>query len=294
MQEILSLSAIAAIATGAASLAAYIFTQWDIASNTNKIYKKNTLETNFDSVAGNTQAKEALQDIVNYLKDPTPYHKMGARVPKGILLYGPSGTGKTLLARALAGEAQCNFIVVSGSSFNDKYIGVGAERIRSLFKTAKSFNGPCIIFIDEIDALIRKRNADSDSGSVELANILNELLTQMDGFEQNAYPIIVIGATNRLDVTDPAATRPGRFDRIVSVQLPTMQERTEILKVHIQTRTHLPTIDLAAIAQITPGFSGAELENLINEAAITAINHGKSALDQTDLEAAWNKVQKRK
>jgi cell division protease FtsH len=185
------------------------------------VQKPGTITENFNSVAGNGPAKEALLDVVQFLKDSTVFDKMGAKVPKGILLEGPSGTGKTLLARALAGEANCSFIAVSGSEFVEMWVGTGAARIRSLFKTARA-QGPCIIFIDEIDALIQRRNADGLSGDQERNQTLNEFLRQVDGFEQHPHPLIIIGATNRVDTADSAALRPGRFDRIIHVGLPTL------------------------------------------------------------------------
>lgn len=254
-----------------------------------KIHKKGTVKETFSSVAGNDNAKEELQDIVNYLKDPSAFHTIGAAIPKGILLEGPPGTGKTLLARALAGEANCTFIAVSGSDFIHMLVGVGANKVNSLFNAARSF-GPCIIFIDEIDTLIRQRGGADISGHDEHGQTLNKLLEQMDGFEKNKYPIVVIGATNRIKTADPAALRPGRFDRIVHVDLPTTKDRRAILELHLQKIEHDASIDLSPIAQRTTGFAGANLANIINEAAIIALNKGKKQVSQTDLEEALDKV----
>jgi len=254
-----------------------------------EIHKPDTLTEKFSSVAGNDPAKEALQDIVRFLNDPAAFHKMGASVPKGVLLVGPPGTGKTLLARALAGEAQCNFIAVSGSEFVEMFVGLGATRIRSLFKTARA-QGPCIIFIDEIDALIQRRNANGGGGDQERSQTLNEFLRQVDGFELHPHPLIIVGATNRIDTADSAALRPGRFDRIVYVGLPTLQDREAILALHIQKIPYANTVDLKIIAQRTAGFSGAALANVINEAAIIALNQEKELVDQADLETALDKI----
>lgn len=258
----------------------YFITQW-------KIYKKGTVNDTFNSIAGNQNAKLELNDIIEYLKNPSKYDQMGAHVPKGVLLIGPPGTGKTLLARAVAGEANCSFISVSGSEFIQVFVGKGAERIRSLFATARK-QGPCIIFIDEIDSLIKRR--DGGIGHDESGQTLNELLSQMDGFEQYPHPLIVIGATNRIDLVDAAAIRPGRFDRIVHVGLPTVADREQILAVHLRNKNSTDDINLAIIAQKTAGFSGAELANLINEAAIIAINKTKTVIGQADLEAACDKL----
>jgi cell division protease FtsH len=259
------------------------------------VQKPGTITENFNSVAGNDPAKKALLDVVQFLKDSAAFDKIGANVPKGILLEGPPGTGKTLLARALAGEANCSFIAVSGSEFVEMWVGTGAARIRSLFKTARA-QGPCIIFIDEIDALIQRRNANGLSGDQERNQTLNEFLHQVDGFDQyihpvlHPHPLIIIGATNRADTADAAALRPGRFDRIIYVGLPTLQDREAILALHIQKIAYDNTVDLKVIAQRTAGFSGAALANVINEAAISAINNKKELVDQADLEAALDKI----
>lgn len=247
-----------------------------------------TVNVTFASVEGNENAKEDLRDIVNFLKNPTVYKEMGAVIPKGVLLEGPAGTGKTLLARALAGEAHCNFVSVSGAQFVEMYVGVGAARVRSLFDTVRSLNAPCIIFIDEIDALLRKRGSSPYSQESDMT--LNEMLKQMDGFEQYEHPIIVIGATNRVDILDAAAIRPGRFDRIVYVGLPTVLDREKILALHIRTRKHAHNLNLKPIAERTSGLAGADLANLINEAAIIAINKGKKYIEQRELEEALDKI----
>jgi cell division protease FtsH len=253
------------------------------------VQKPGTITENFNSVAGNEPAKKALLDVVQFLKDSTAFDKIGASVPKGILLEGPPGTGKTLLARALAGEANCSFIAVSGSEFVEMWVGNGAARIRSLFKTARA-QGPCIIFIDEIDALIQRRSANGLSGDQERNQTLNEFLRQVDGFEKHPHPLIIVGATNRADTADAAALRPGRFDRIIYVGLPTLQDREAILALHIQKIAYDNTVNLKVIAQRTAGFSGAALANVINEAAISAINNKKELVDQADLEAALDKI----
>lgn len=246
------------------------------------------IKDSFASVEGNINAKEELRDIINFLINPELYEAIGAIMPKGVLLEGPPGTGKTLLARAVAGEANCPFISVSGSQFTEMFVGVGAARIRSLFEAAHALECPCIIFIDEIDALIKKRLNGALSQDADLT--LNEFLKQMDGFEQYKHPIIVIGATNRLDTADPAALRPGRFDRIVHVSLPTLIERENILALHARKRKCSPDIDLKTIAASTPGLSGAFLANLINEAAIMAVNKGKTVIEQVELEEALDKT----
>lgn len=249
-----------------------------------------SIQESFNTVAGNENAKEALHDIVSYLQNPRPFYLMGAKIPKGVLLEGAPGTGKTLMARALAGEAQCAFISVSGSEFVEKYVGTGAARVRELFNTARKLNAPCIIFIDEIDTLIQKRAHDPIGGSQEYNQTVNEFLKQLDGFDQHQYPIIVVGATNRADIADPAAVRPGRFDRIVKVELPTLQDREAILAIHANKVCRKPNLNLKIIAQKTTGFSGADLANLINEAAIRAIHKQKDGIDQSDLDTALDTI----
>lgn len=249
-----------------------------------------SIQESFQTVAGNENAKDALNDIVSYLQDPRPFYLMGAKIPKGVLLEGAPGTGKTLMARALAGEAQCAFISVSGSEFVDKYVGTGAARVRELFDTARKLNAPCIIFIDEIDTLIQKRASDPMGGSQEYNQTINEFLKQLDGFDKHSSPIIIVGATNRADMADPAAIRPGRFDRIVKVELPTLQDREAILAIHANKVCCKPDLNLKIIAQKTTGFSGADLANLINEAAIRAIHAQKDGVDQAELEAALDTI----
>jgi len=273
---------------GACAFAAYKLYEWYRKRPSQfKILKAGDVSESFDAVAGNTSAKEALLDIVTYLKNPALFHMMGASVPKGVLLQGPPGTGKTLLARALAGEAYCSFIAVSGSEFIEVWAGLGAARVRALFEVARA-QGPCIIFIDEIDALIRERS--SESNAQEANQTLNEFLKQLDGFEQHTYPLIVVGATNRIDIADPAVLRPGRFDRIIYTGLPTIQEREDILAIHIKKVPFSQSINLTVLAERTAGFSGADLAHLVNEAAIHAIHQGKDFIEQSDLEKALDKM----
>lgn len=274
-------------ATHIRTLSSFTETKWEI-------YLKGTIQDRFTSVAGNKAAKLELQDIVNYLQDPTPYLAIGAHMPKGILLEGPPGTGKTLLARALAGESNCSFINISGSSFVEGFVGSGATRIRELFQYAASLDSPCIIFIDEIDTLVANRAASMGRRGTEDTQTINELLTQMDGFGKPKHPIIVIGATNRADAIDPAVLRPGRFDRIVHIGLPTESEREEIIQLHLGTKKCAADINIAALATTTTNFSGAELANLTNEAAIMAINQGKTLVDQALLEAVLQKIKNNK
>ncbi len=258
------------------------------------IHKAGTLEERFDSVAGNEDAKDALSDIIDYLQDPSLYQEMGAIPPKGVLLTGDPGTGKTLLARALAGEANCPFISTTGPSFSAMFIGVGSMRIKKLFNIAKSqkknffWQQPCIIFVDEFDALAKKRG--SSFGNSEDNKTLNELLIAMDGFAKHGVPVIVIGATNHVDNLDPAILRPGRFDRIVSVNLPDAKTREEILKIHLKKIKHDPKLNIKKVAHATPGFSGAALENLVNQAAIAALKKSISHVTMQELEEAKDKV----
>lgn len=242
----------------------------------------------FDDVAGADEEKEELQEIVQYLKDPEKFTRLGARVPKGVLMVGPPGTGKTLLARAVAGEAGVPFYSVSGSEFVEMYVGVGAARVRDLFAQAKA-NAPAIVFIDEIDALARKRATDLYTGNEERETTLNQLLVEMDGFttEEN---IILIGATNRADVLDPALLRPGRFDRQVHVGYPDIKAREAILKVHVKGKPLAPEVDLSEVAKNTTGFTGADLENLLNEAALLAAKRDKDAIGNEELKEAAVKV----
>lgn len=238
-----------------------------------KIFMPNTIKEKFASVAGAHEAKEELMDIVDFLKNPGKYRKIGAQIPRGVLLQGQPGTGKTLLARAVAGEAHCPFITVSGSDFVEVFVGVGASRVRDLFAQAKR-NAPCIVFIDEIDAVGRQRSGSGHGGSDEREQTLNQLLTEMDGFEVNEEPIIVMAATNRADVLDKALLRPGRFDRIVTVPVPDLISREEILNVHLKKFKIAADIDVNKLARATIGYTGADLSNFINTAAILATKAG--------------------
>ena len=227
----------------------------------------------FEDVAGVDEAKEDLQEIVEFLRDPQKFQKLGGRIPRGVLLVGPPGTGKTLTARAVAGEANVPFFTISGSDFVEMFVGVGASRVRDMFEQAKK-NAPCIIFIDEIDAVGRHRGAGLGGGNDEREQTLNQLLVEMDGFEQNEG-IIIIAATNRPDVLDPALLRPGRFDRQIVISNPDFIGREKILKVHVRKVPLAPDVDLKVVARGTPGFSGADLMNLVNEAALLAARRGK-------------------
>src|SRR6266849_3070363 len=242
----------------------------------------------FKDVAGVEEAKEELQEIIEFLKDPQKFQKLGGRIPKGVLLVGPPGTGKTLLARAIAGEANVPFFSISGSDFVEMFVGVGASRVRDLFEQGKK-NAPCIIFIDEIDAVGRHRGAGLGGGHDEREQTLNQLLVEMDGFESNDG-VIIIAATNRPDVLDPAILRPGRFDRRIPVPRPDGRGREEILRVHAKRTPLSPDVDLDVLARGTPGFSGADLENLVNEAALLAARQDKDALSMGDFELAKDKV----
>jgi cell division protease FtsH len=242
----------------------------------------------FDDVAGIEEAKEELQEVVTFLKQPEKFTAIGARIPKGVLLVGPPGTGKTLLAKAIAGEAGVPFFSISGSEFVEMFVGVGASRVRDLFKKAKE-NAPCIIFIDEIDAVGRQRGAGIGGGNDEREQTLNQLLTEMDGFEGNTG-IIVIAATNRADVLDTAILRPGRFDRQVMVDVPDIKGRLEILQVHARNKKLADEVSLGTIARRTPGFSGADLANLLNEAAILTARRRKEAITMNEVDAAVDRV----
>ncbi|MBK1990772.1 ATP-dependent zinc metalloprotease FtsH2 [Sphaerospermopsis aphanizomenoides BCCUSP55] len=242
----------------------------------------------FDDVAGIEEAKEELQEVVTFLKQPEKFTAVGAKIPKGVLLVGPPGTGKTLLAKAIAGEAGVPFFSISGSEFVEMFVGVGASRVRDLFKKAKD-NAPCIIFIDEIDAVGRQRGAGIGGGNDEREQTLNQLLTEMDGFEGNTG-IIIIAATNRPDVLDSALLRPGRFDRQVTVDAPDIKGRLEVLKVHSRNKKLDPTVSLEAIARRTPGFSGADLANLLNEAAILTARRRKEAITLGEIDDAVDRV----
>ena len=242
----------------------------------------------FDDVAGADEEKEELTEIVEFLKDPKKYADLGARIPKGVLLVGPPGTGKTLLAKAVAGEADVPFLSISGSDFLEMYVGVGASRVRDLFSQAKK-NAPAIIFIDEIDAVGRHRGTGIGGGHDEREQTLNQMLVEMDGFVENEG-VIVIAATNRPDILDPALLRPGRFDRQVTVGLPDIKGREEILKVHARNKSLAPDVSLADIARSTVGFTGADLENLLNEAALLAVRRGLHAITMKEIEEATLKV----
>ena len=245
-------------------------------------------QVTFEQVAGLKEEKEELEEIVDFLKEPGKYTKVGARIPKGVLLEGPPGTGKTLLAKAVAGEAGVPFFSISGSDFVEMFVGVGASRVRDLFEEAKR-NAPCIVFIDEIDAVARRRGTGMGGGHDEREQTLNQLLVEMDGFGVNEG-IIVMAATNRVDILDPAILRPGRFDRKVAVGTPDVGGREEILKVHSKNKPLAEDVDLKQVAQTTAGFTGADLENLMNEAAINAAKEGKTFLVQEDINKAFVKV----
>lgn len=242
----------------------------------------------FDDVAGADEEKAELAEIVDFLKNPRKYNELGARIPKGFLLVGPPGTGKTLLARAVAGEAKVPFFSMSGSDFVEMFVGVGASRVRDLFEQAKK-NSPCVIFIDEIDAVGRKRGAGLGGGHDEKEQTLNQLLVEMDGFGKNEG-VIVIAATNRFDILDPALVRPGRFDRQITVGYPDMKGREEILKVHARGKPFAPDVSLKTIAKTTAGFTGADLENLLNESAILAVRNGLKAITMEEIEESIAKV----
>jgi len=245
-------------------------------------------DATFADVAGVDEAKAELAETIEFLRDPVSFGRLGGRAPRGVLLYGPPGTGKTLLARAAAGEAGVPFLSVSGSSFQEKFVGVGAARVRRLFARARKLS-PCIIFIDEIDALGRQRGRSNDSGSADQDQTLNQLLIEMDGFDQTSS-IVVIGSTNRPDVLDQALTRPGRFDREIMVNLADVRGREEILKVHARRMPLDRDLELNWIARGTPGFSGADLANLLNEAAIAATRHGQNAVARQHVEYARDKI----
>ncbi|MDW8436176.1 MAG: ATP-dependent zinc metalloprotease FtsH, partial [Candidatus Caldarchaeum sp.] len=242
----------------------------------------------FQDVAGVDESKEELREIVEFLKEPQKFIQLGARIPKGVLLVGPPGTGKTLLAKAVSGEAGVPFFSISGSEFVEMFVGVGASRVRDLFDQAKR-HAPCIVFVDEIDAVGRQRGTGLGGSHDEREQTLNQLLVEMDGFDTNTN-IIIIAATNRPDILDPALLRPGRFDRRVTLDRPDMHGREAILKVHARGKPFEPDVDLSAIARSTPGFVGADLENLINESAILAARRNKKAIGQAELEEAIERV----
>ena len=247
-----------------------------------KVYVQSTHGIRFADVAGEDEAKENLQEIVDYLHDPGKYESIGASMPKGILLVGPPGTGKTMLAKAVAGESNVPFFSISGSEFVEMFVGMGASKVRDLFRQAKE-KAPCIVFIDEIDAIGQKRNSGQLGGNDEREQTLNQLLTEMDGFEGNTG-VIILAATNRPDSLDPALTRPGRFDRRVPVELPDLKGREEILKVHAKKVKIAPGVDFNTVARMASGASGAELANIVNEAALRAVRAGRKSVTQADLE----------
>ena len=247
-----------------------------------KVYVQSTAGIRFADVAGEDEAKENLQEVVNYLHDPSKYESIGAKMPKGILLVGPPGTGKTMLAKAVAGESNVPFFSISGSEFVEMFVGMGASKVRDLFKQAKE-KAPCIVFIDEIDAIGQKRSGGQYGGNDEREQTLNQLLTEMDGFEGNTG-VIILAATNRPESLDPALTRPGRFDRRVPVELPDLKGREEILKVHAKKVALAPGIDFTTVARMASGASGAELSNIVNEAALRAVRAGRKSVTQSDLE----------
>src|SRR5713101_2990710 len=253
-----------------------------------KVYVETDTKTTFADVAGVDEAKAELQEIVAFLKDPVRYGRLGGRVPKGVLLVGPPGTGKTLLARAVAGEANVPFFSISGSDFVEMFVGVGASRVRDLFQQGKK-NAPCIIFIDEIDAVGRHRGAGLGGGHDEREQTLNQLLVEMDGFESNEG-VILVASTNRPDVLDPALLRPGRFDRRVVVGRPDVKGREQILKVHTKKVPLADDVELFVLARGTPGFSGADLANMVNEAALAAARQNRKAVLMYDFEVAKDKV----
>lgn len=253
-----------------------------------KVYVQSTKGIKFSDVAGEDEAKESLKEIVDYLHNPRKYTEAGASMPKGILLVGPPGTGKTMLAKAVAGEASVPFFSMSGSEFVEMFVGMGASKVRDLFKQAKE-KAPCIVFIDEIDAIGQKRNAGSIGGNDEREQTLNQLLTEMDGFEENTG-VIILAATNRPESLDPALTRPGRFDRRVPVELPDLQGREAILKVHAKKIRVAPDVDFHTIARMAAGASGAELANIINEAALRAVRQNRTVVTEADLEESIETV----
>ena len=260
----------------------------DFGKSRAKLANPNGKKVTFNDVAGLTEEKEELEEVVEFLKNPGRFIKIGARIPKGVLLVGPPGTGKTLLAKAVAGEANVPFFSISGSDFVEMFVGVGAARVRDLFAEAKK-HSPCIVFIDEIDAVARRRGTGMGGGHDEREQTLNQLLVEMDGFGVNEG-IIVMSATNRVDILDPAILRPGRFDRKVMVGRPDIQGREEILKVHAKGKPLSEDVDLKQVAQTTAGFTGADLENLLNEAAIMAAKEGRVYIQQSDIRHAFVKV----
>ncbi|CAM3574307.1 ATP-dependent zinc metalloprotease FtsH [Deinococcus frigens] len=257
-------------------------------SKAKKYGKENRVQTKFTDVAGHEEAKKELIEVVDFLKNPGKYHQIGAEIPKGVLLVGPPGTGKTLLARAIAGEADVPFFSVSASEFMEMFVGVGASRVRALFEDARK-SAPAIMFIDEIDSIGRKRGAGIGGGHDEREQTLNQILSEMDGFDKSSN-VIVLGATNRPDVLDSALLRPGRFDRQVTIDLPTMKEREAILKVHLRNKPIADGVDVNEVAKSTPYFSGADLKNITNEAALEAARLSKTQIDMSDFYRALDKI----
>jgi cell division protease FtsH len=253
-----------------------------------KVYSTEKPKTTFGDVAGYTGVKQEITEVVDFLKSPGKFHDIGARIPKGVLLVGPPGTGKTLIARAVAGEAGVPFMSITGSDFMEMFVGVGAARVRDLFQTARK-QAPCIIFVDEIDSIGRKRGAGLGGGHDEREQTLNQMLSEMDGFE-TTEGIVMMAATNRPDILDPALLRPGRFDRQIVVPLPDLDERLEILQVHGKDKKMAPDVDPRLVARGTPGMSGADLANLVNEAALHAVRRGQQAVHMEDFEAARDRV----
>ena len=256
--------------------------QFGLGKSNAKIFVKPTDGIKFSDVAGEDEAKDSLKEVVSYLHNPSRYKEIGAKMPKGILLVGPPGTGKTMLAKAVAGESEVPFFSISGSEFVEMFVGMGAAKVRDLFKQAKE-KAPCIVFIDEIDAIGQKRSGGQYGGNDEREQTLNQLLTEMDGFEGNTG-VIILAATNRPESLDPALTRPGRFDRRVPVELPDLKGREEILKVHAKKVALAPGIDFTTVARMASGASGAELANIVNEAALRAVRAGRKSVTQSDLE----------
>ncbi|MBI2353065.1 ATP-dependent zinc metalloprotease FtsH [Candidatus Dependentiae bacterium] len=262
---------------------------FNIGKSRAKMFLPATIKERFSSVAGAHEAKEDLKDIIDFLRDPEKYRRLGAQITKGALLVGEPGTGKTLLARAVAGEANCPFFSVSGSDFIEVFVGVGASRVRDLFSQAKK-NAPCIVFIDEIDAIGRQRGISAGGGNEEREQTLNQLLTEMDGFESSKEPVIVLAATNRPDVLDKALLRPGRFDRHIEVPVPDLISREEILRVHLKKIKVVADLDVKKIARGTPGFTGADLANLVNEATIIASKKNLVEVSMYEFEEARDKI----
>ncbi len=253
-----------------------------------RLYERRKERTTFKDVAGSVGAKMELQEIVEFLKDPARIQRLGGTAPKGVLLLGPPGTGKTMLARAVAGEAEVPFFSITGSDFMEMFVGVGASRVRSMFNDAKKM-APAIIFIDEIDSIGRKRGAGIGGGQDEREQTLNQLLSELDGFEANEH-VVVMAATNRPDILDSALLRPGRFDRRITIDLPNLMNRLEILKIHARNKILSDDLDLMDVARATPGFSGADLENVLNEAAILAARKNKDRIEKADVESAMDKI----